>query len=120
MQIKIKTLTGRIIPLEVECGDSILSICKKLENKVGVLADQMRLVYQHVQLNYYHMDPQLHKKMEKLITNNTIEYKKKHKFPELIKCDICKKIGCNEENTLADYNIGADSEIYLILMLRGC
>lgn len=59
MQIKIKSLTGRTFTLEVECGDSILKICEKIQKKEGIPVDQMRLVYRNLQLNYYHTDVQV-------------------------------------------------------------
>lgn len=146
MWIIIKTLTGKSIRLEVECFDTILLICEKIKEKVGIPVDQMRLVYRNMQLNYYHTDLQVSQEMDEQnivkpdITCNEYNLKdssdkldidqqrkallnyckKLREIKETIKCLNCGKIGCKDQNTLADYNIGAEEELHLILMLRGC
>eukprot|EP00469_Lotharella_globosa_P014424 CAMPEP_0167826692 /NCGR_PEP_ID=MMETSP0112_2-20121227/10198_1 /TAXON_ID=91324 /ORGANISM="Lotharella globosa, Strain CCCM811" /LENGTH=169 /DNA_ID=CAMNT_0007729209 /DNA_START=52 /DNA_END=558 /DNA_ORIENTATION=- len=50
MQIMIKSLSGRSIPLDVQPGESISSIKKKIQEKEGVPIDQQRLIYGGKQL----------------------------------------------------------------------
>eukprot|EP00470_Lotharella_oceanica_P006465 CAMPEP_0170179294 /NCGR_PEP_ID=MMETSP0040_2-20121228/17238_1 /TAXON_ID=641309 /ORGANISM="Lotharella oceanica, Strain CCMP622" /LENGTH=140 /DNA_ID=CAMNT_0010423297 /DNA_START=52 /DNA_END=473 /DNA_ORIENTATION=+ len=50
MQIMIKSLSGRSIPLDVQPGESINSIKKKIQEKEGVPIDQQRLIYGGKQL----------------------------------------------------------------------
>ena len=51
MQIYIKTLTGRKIPLNVETDQQIIKIKEYIQEKEGVLIDQIRLIYSGRQLN---------------------------------------------------------------------
>ena len=51
MQIYIKTLTGRKIPLNVETDQQIIKIKEYIQEKEGVLVDQIRLIYSGRQLN---------------------------------------------------------------------
>lgn len=50
MQIMIRSLSGRSLPLEVEPGESIGSIKKKIQEKEGIPVDQQRLIYGGKQL----------------------------------------------------------------------
>jgi ubiquitin len=45
MQIFVKTLAGKLIALEVEPNDTIAMIKTKIQDKLGIPADQQRLVY---------------------------------------------------------------------------
>ncbi|KAA6373859.1 MAG: hypothetical protein EZS28_030614 [Streblomastix strix] len=45
MQVFGKTITGKIIILDVEKSDTILELKKKIEAKIGVPYDQIRLQY---------------------------------------------------------------------------
>ncbi|ODV74991.1 NEDD8 family protein RUB1 [Cyberlindnera jadinii NRRL Y-1542] len=51
MQIKVKTLTGKEIPIDVEPTDKILRIKEILEEKEGIPPSQQRLIYTGKHMN---------------------------------------------------------------------
>lgn len=51
MQIKIKTLTGKEIELDIEPTDKVERIKEKVEEKEGIPPPQQRLIYAGKQMN---------------------------------------------------------------------
>ncbi|KAI5958378.1 hypothetical protein KGF57_002735 [Candida theae] len=51
MKVKVKTLTGRDIPVDVEPQDKIIRIKEMMEEKEGISPAQQRLIFNGSQLD---------------------------------------------------------------------
>ena len=51
MQIKVKTLTGRLTNVEMEPTNTIMDLKARLQEQVGITVEQIRLVFAGRQLN---------------------------------------------------------------------
>lgn len=51
MQIKVKTLTGRDIPIDVEPTDKLIHVKEMMEEKEGIPPSQQRLIFGGSSLN---------------------------------------------------------------------
>ena len=106
MQIFVKTLTGKIIKLDVEPSDSIENIKSKIQYKEGLPPDQQRLIFAGKQLEGIPPDQQ------RLILSS----KPPDGIPQHL---IITGKQLEDGRTLSDYNIQKKSTIHLILSLRG-
>jgi ubiquitin-like protein Nedd8 len=51
MQVKVKTLTGRDIPVDIEPTDRIIRVKEMMEEKEGIPPSQQRLIFNGSQLD---------------------------------------------------------------------
>eukprot|EP00039_Didymoeca_costata_P018669 m.334483 g.334483 ORF g.334483 m.334483 type:complete len:79 (+) comp17360_c0_seq1:143-379(+) len=50
MQIKVKTLTGKVIAIDIEPTDTVKRIKERVEEKQGIPPEQQRLIFQGKQM----------------------------------------------------------------------
>ncbi|XP_064398251.1 NEDD8 isoform X1 [Halichondria panicea] len=92
MLIKVKTLTGKEIDIDIEPTDKVERIKERVEEKEGIPPPQQRSVY------YYHI----------LLCDCFSLYRLIFSGKQM-----------NDEKTAADYKIQGGSVLHLVLALRG-
>lgn len=146
--IFLKTLTGKIVTLEVEPSDTIYNVKKKFQEKEGLFPGQQRFIFEghelknHFQLDEYNILPGsiIHLEKEKMFLfakdlcgQTTILYFEPTDTVYKIKKQYEEKVGLpvslqrfiwagrqlDDDRNLGDYNIQIESLISVVSRLRG-
>ena len=97
MLIKVKTLTGKEIEIDIEPSDKVERIKERVEEKEGIPPPQQRLIFSGKQ-----------------VSNPNIC--RPHMHTAFISLQILKM---NDEKSAADYKVVGGSVLHLVLALRG-
>ncbi|CAO2590970.1 Nedd8 [Lemmus lemmus] len=108
MLIKVKTLTGKEIEIDIEPTDKVERIKERVEEKEGIPPQQQRLIYSGKQMSACECRSlQLSGPPGAVVTQDCEPL------------EVGTGIRTNDEKTAADYKILGGSVLHLVLALRG-
>lgn len=100
MTIKVKTLTGREIEIDIEPNDTVERIKERVEEKEGIPPVQQRLIFAGACV---------------------VGRDDSHFYMQCFWHRVCKRAGkqMNDDKRAREYNIEGGSVLHLVLALRG-